>query len=117
MGNKSFQESRGNKSKFAKYVEPTVNTLTGGRYTKSLGEMQINPEPFVEYLPNNYHWKNRGDQIEAVANFYNKNIGKANTLSREPAESLYSFYNSGKFNNTSKPIRAFTKKFNYLKGK
>lgn len=57
IGATSLKESRGNKSKFAKYVEPTVNTLTGGRYAKSLGEMQINPEPFVEYLPNNYHWK------------------------------------------------------------
>ena len=105
-----LKESSGGESTIANYIEPLINTITLGEKAKSLGEFQINPETFKDYLPEDYDWSKRADQVHAVYNFVKSQPAtyqyKGKTFNRG-ARALYSQYNTGKPNKTSRPIRKF----------
>ena len=124
------KETRGGNSFEAKYIEPlfagvgskNLDDKTGIPFgAKSLGDFQINPQTFAEYLPEDYSYNNTVSQAKAILNFYRKNsIGKRlsrtgtsasgedkNIIDPTDARQLYNLFNTGSKNKTGPQIDKF----------
>lgn len=112
-----LKESSGGKSAVVNYVEPVVNALTFGKKTKSLGEFQINPQTFKDYLPEDYDFSDRESQVKALVNFVKSQPEKYQYKGKEiprDAKVMYSLYNTGKPDRSSQQIKKFQQIFDDL---